>query len=155
MNDLKAVLLLAAACMLGGCAAERGTRDTADDEAAIRDLIARTAALNNAADTLGWVALFEDGGVYMGSGIPEVTTRSGLLDVAAAGFGPYAAAVQITPVEIVILGDWAFARSHVTGAATPRAGGEPIPVDAKQLTLYHRQPDGTWKVARLIVNSNG
>jgi hypothetical protein len=124
--------------MLGGCAAERGTRDTADDEAAIRDLIARTAALNNAADTLGWVALFEDGGVYMGSGIPEVTTRSGLLDVAAAGFGPYAAAVQITPVEIVILGDWAFARSHVTGAVTraPAASGSRwTPSDSPCITV--------------------
>ena len=40
------------------------------DEVAIRELIAQTAAANNAADTLGWVDLFEPGAVYMPPGIP-------------------------------------------------------------------------------------
>lgn len=72
-------------------------------------------AANNAADTLGWVALFEEGAVYMPPGTPEVATRAGLEQVAAAGFGPYAADIQITPAEVVVSGDWAFARSYVTG----------------------------------------
>lgn len=127
---------------------------TASDEAAIRELIAQTAAANNAADTLGWVALFEEGAVYMPPGAPEVSTRTGLKEMAEAGFGSYAADVQITPAEIVISGDWAFARSHVTGTVTPRAGGEAVPVDMKQLVIYHRQPDGGWKIARMINNRN-
>jgi uncharacterized protein (TIGR02246 family) len=128
--------------------------DTRADEAAIRELIEQTAAANNAADTLGWVALFEEGAVYMPPGTQEVTTRSGLLEMAAAGFGPYAADIETTPAEIVILGDWAFARSHVTGTVTPRGGGDAIPVDVKQIVIYHRQPDGRWKIARMINNRN-
>ena len=128
--------------------------DTAADEAAIRALIANTAAANNAADTLGWVSLFEDGAVYMPPGSPEIATREGLLEAAAAGFGPYAARIAITPREIVIMGDWAFARTYVGGSVSPRAGGDPIPVDSKQIAIYHRQPDGSWKIARLINNGN-
>lgn len=146
-----AVLLLAGlvACGKGGV-----ERDPAADEAAIRELIRQTAVANNAADTLGWVALFGEGAIYMPPGTPEVTTREGLLEAAATGFGGYAAAISITPAEIVISGDWAFARSQVTGTVTPRAGGEPISVNVKQLAIYHRQPNGEWRIARLMNNSN-
>lgn len=152
MNRLTLAIVLTA--VWTACGGTPGDRDASDDEAAIRELIRRTAAANNAADTVGWVALFEDGAVYMAPGMPAVTGRADLLDVAAAGFGPYAAAVEITPIEIAIINDWAFARSQVTGTVTPRAGGEAIPVDVKQLVLYHRQPDGSWRIARLIMNSN-
>ena len=138
--------------VLAACG-QTGT-DTRADVAAIEALIERTAAANNAADTTGWVALFDADAVYMPPGMPEVTGVKGLTDVAAAGFGPYAADVTITPSEIQILGDWAFARSQVGGTVTPRAGGEPVQVDVKQLVLYRRQSDGSWKIARLMVNRN-
>lgn len=150
-NSDLAVLLLAG---LAACVQGRVESDPAADEAAIRELIRQTAAANNAADKLGWVALFEEGAVYMPPGTPEVATREGLLEAAATGFGGYAAAISITPAEIVISGDWAFARSQVTGSVTPRTGGEPILVNVKQLAIYHRQPDGAWRIARLMNNSN-
>lgn len=150
-NSSLVVLLLAG---LAACGQGRIEPDAAADEAAIREIIRQTAAANNAADTLGWVAFFEEGAVYMPPGSPEVTTREGLMEAAAAGFGGYAAAVTITPSEIVISGDWAFARSQVTGTVTPRTGGEPIPVNVKQLAIYHRQPNGAWRIARLMNNSN-
>lgn len=37
---------------------------------------------------------------------------------------------------------------------TAKAGGDPIPIDIKQLVIYHRQIDGSWRIARLINNSN-
>lgn len=126
----------------------------AADEIAIRELIAQTASANNAADTLGWVDLFEGGAVYMPPGMPPVSTRAGLEEMAATGFGPYAAAITIDPVEIVVSGDWAFARSEVRGTVTPRTGGDPIPVNVKQLVVYHRQPSGEWKIARFMSNAN-
>lgn len=145
---------------LAGCATpDTATPAASDDDsdadvAAIRDLIARTEAANNAADTLGWVALFEEGAVYMPPGASAVTTREGLEETAAAGFGSWAADVRISPAEIVVDGDWAFARSDVSGTVTSREDDEAFPVDVKQIAIYHRQPDGSWKIARLITNSN-
>jgi ketosteroid isomerase-like protein len=63
--------------------------------------------------------------------------------------------IRIIPEEIVANGDWAFARSSVTGTATPLAGGSSIPVDVKQIAIYRLQADGQWRIARLITNSNG
>lgn len=97
MKRLCRVLLILAS--FAGCTRPTAEVGTAADEAAIRQLIQQTAAENNAADSLGWVALFEDGAVYMPPGAPEVTTREGLLEAAAAGFGAYAAAIQITPAD--------------------------------------------------------
>jgi len=142
------------ALAFGACTGTSTQTDRAAGEAATRDLIQQTAALNNQADSLGWVSLFDDEAVYMAPDMPAVTTKAGLRSVASAGFGGYRADVSIEPAEIVMLDDWAFARSVVTGTVTSRADGEVIPVDVKQLVLYRWQEDGRWKIARLMINSN-
>jgi ketosteroid isomerase-like protein len=124
------------------------------DAAAIRELIQRSEALNNAGDVEGWTALFEDGAVYMPPGLPAVTTREGLRAIARAGFTSWRSRIRMQTEEIVPSGDWAFARSLVTGTATPAAGGDPVTIDIKEIAIYHRQRDGSWKIARLIANSN-
>lgn len=145
-------LLLLAALALPACA---GRADPTEDEAAIRDVIARTEATNNAGDVEGWVALFAPGAVYMPPGQPAVTTVEGLREAGRAGFSSWKSAIRIEPAEIVTSGDWGFARSLVRGTATPVAGGDPIRIDVKQLVVYHRQAGGEWLIARLITNSNG
>lgn len=127
-----------------------------DDEKAIRALIERTEQLNNDGDVEGWVALFAPGAVYMPPGSPEVHTVDGLREAATAGFTHWRSHLQIDPKEIVVSGDWAFARSHVHGHVEPREGeGERHEINLKQLVVYERQPDGSWKIARLIGNRNG
>ncbi|HSJ63746.1 MAG TPA: nuclear transport factor 2 family protein [Gemmatimonadaceae bacterium] len=129
--------------------------DPAGDAAAIRAVIARTEAMNNAGDVEGWVALFEPGAVYMPPGQPAVTTVERLREAGRAGFTSWKSAIRIEPEEIVTSGDWGFARSTVRGTATPVAGGDAIRIDVKQLVVYHRQAGGEWRIARLITNSNG
>jgi len=152
---------MAAALALGACDRAPAPESSAAppppveaDTQAIRNLIARTAAMNNDGDVEGWVALFEDGAVYMPSGQPAVTTREGLREIASAGFTSWRSQIDLVPDEIIVAGDWAFARSTVTGTVTPAGGGDASPVDLKQLVVYHRQPDGTWRIARLIGNTN-
>jgi ketosteroid isomerase-like protein len=62
--------------------------------------------------------------------------------------------VDQTPVsdEIVVAGDWAFDRSRATTTLTPLAGGAPVTVRSKAITILRRQPDGSWKIARVIGN---
>lgn len=136
------------------CQASSPREDVAADSTAIDRLIRQAEDANNRGNIDAWVGLFEDQAVYMPPGSPEVTTTAGLREAAAAGFSSFAAAIRITPIELRVLGDWAFARSAVSGSVTPKRGGTSIPIDIKQLVVYHRQPDGTWRIARLINNSN-
>jgi uncharacterized protein (TIGR02246 family) len=134
------------------CAGEAPTPDA--DTLAIRALLERSADANNAGDIAGWVALFADDAVYMPDNSPPITTRNDLERVAVSGFGRYRNNIRIEPVEIVLLGDWAFAQAHVTGNAVPRGSGNPVVVDRKEIVLFRRQADGNWRIARLIGNSN-
>jgi uncharacterized protein (TIGR02246 family) len=140
------------------CSQPTGARDPEADKAAIRAFISRAAKLSQAADAAAWVNLFAEGGTYMPPNGPEVTTRAGLQDVAARYFGEFQPRVVITPVEVEVFGDWAFAKTTLKGTLLPRAGGdpvpEPVPIDGKEIAIYRRQQDGGWKLWRLIGNSN-
>ena len=140
------------------CSGPTATRDAEADKAAIRALISRAVEASQAGDAAAWAALFADGGVYMRPNGPEITTRTGLQEFAQLYLGQYQSQVAISPVEIEVFGDWGFARTSVKGTIQARAGGDPvpdpIPVDGKEIGIYRRQQDGTWKLWRLIGNSN-
>jgi uncharacterized protein (TIGR02246 family) len=125
-----------------------------DDQRAIIDVMERTEEANNAGDVDAWVALFAADAVYMPPGVAAVTTREGLVDVAEAGFR-HQADIDIRPLEVVLAGDWAFARTAVSGTVTVNPTGEVVQVDSKQLVVYRRDEDGRWRIARLITNRNG
>jgi uncharacterized protein (TIGR02246 family) len=124
------------------------------DRAAIVALIEATEAANNAGDVAGWVGLFADDAVYMAPGAPAVTTRDGLVEVARAGFR-HRAAIDMTPVEIEVVGDWAFAWLKVGGSVALAGSNEVVAVNVKEIVVYRRDETGAWRIARLISNSDG
>ena len=123
------------------------------DEAAIRAAIERLEAANNEGDVDAWVGLFADDFVYMPPGSPAVTSRDALADVAKAGFRNRAD-IEIVPVEIVVCGDWAFARSEVNGSVKLHTSGETIAISVKEILLLRNDGAKGWRVARLMVNGN-
>ncbi len=56
--------------------------------------------------------------------------------------------------EVVVAGDWAFARLAATMVMTPQAGEEATPSYLKGLQILQRQTDGSWRIARYIWNGN-
>jgi uncharacterized protein (TIGR02246 family) len=52
------------------------------------------------------------------------------------------------PVEIKVLGDWAWLRNHIDLTITPKAGGEPTRRSGYTLTILTRKPDGAWVISR-------
>lgn len=51
------------------------------------------------------------------------------------------------PVEIKVLGDWAWLRNHIAVTMTPKAGQQ-IKRAGYTLTILKRQPDGRWVITR-------
>lgn len=124
------------------------------DRAAIHDLIRRTQDANNAGDPDAWLDCFAADAVYMPPGSPAVSDPAGMRAIAEAGFSGSTVDITLTPVEIEIHGDWAFARLQVQGSGTLVTGDAPFPIDMKEIILLERQSDGAWKIARLIANRN-
>ena len=133
--------------------AATGNPEPGPDAAAIAALLENLESANNAGDVDRWVRAFADDAVYMAPGIPEVTSREELTEVARAGFRNETS-IDIDPIEIRVCDDWAFARTRVTGTVTLHDSGRTIPVDVKEIVIFVRNDDGAWRVARLINNRN-
>ena len=69
-------------------------------------------------------------------------------------FDPFQMRFHHTFDEIEVLGATAFARGRFTLSLTPRAGGSATKMRGKFIDIFRRQPDGSWKFARIIWNSD-
>jgi uncharacterized protein (TIGR02246 family) len=50
--------------------------------------------------------------------------------------------------EVVVVGGVAYTRSRDALSVTPRAGGEATQLAGHRITVYRKQPDGRWLLAR-------
>jgi uncharacterized protein (TIGR02246 family) len=50
--------------------------------------------------------------------------------------------------EVVVVGEVAYTRSRDALSVTPRSGGETTQLTGHRLTVYRKQPDGHWLLAR-------
>ena len=55
--------------------------------------------------------------------------------------------------EVVVTGDWAFARGVYQATYTTIADGTQTQARNDNLWLFHRESDGSWRIARMIYNS--
>jgi len=117
------------------------------DEQAIRDLVATWDRASRAGDVDALGPLMAEDVVYLVAGQPPMRGRETFLALARSmqGGGTVEASGEIE--EIRLMDDWAYAirnlRVAVThaGAATARLAG---PV----LSIFRREPDGRWVLAR-------
>jgi uncharacterized protein (TIGR02246 family) len=52
------------------------------------------------------------------------------------------------PEEVVVAGDVAYTLCRDSLSVTPRAGGEAMALVGHRMTIYRKQPDGRWLLAR-------
>jgi uncharacterized protein (TIGR02246 family) len=127
------------------------------DVTAIKEMLNRYALITNAGDWDRWISLWADDGVQMP---PDDRARVGKEQIRAGMkplFDQMALDIVIQSIEDArIYGDLGFTRCIYTLKATPKAGGETIDVmpEGKALTLYERQPDGSWKIVYDCFNSS-
>ena len=146
VTSLAALLVLAAS----GCAPQV---DVEADAAAVRSAFDEaTAALNPGGGDI--VDLDTEDAVIMYAGEPAAIGKEAIRARQQA-FRDQATFEETRSVdEVVVSGDWAFVRWTGTGTVTPKDGGEPSEFNRKGITIFQRQADNSWKIARVIWNSN-
>jgi len=128
-------------------------RDVAADTAAINALDDQYAAALNSSDAAAVAATYADDAIEMP---PNLAAREGKQAIQAAYeamFKENGIKFTITTLETQVLGDWGYDRGSYTSTATPKSG-KPMEDSGKYLGIAKRQPDGSWKVYRVIWNSN-
>jgi uncharacterized protein (TIGR02246 family) len=126
-----------------------------DVEAAINSIWREYESSLIEGDADRWIALWAEGGVQMPPGTPLVDGR----DVIDAKIHAELEAVEypefaITLLEVIAADGWAIARGVYSGSYRLKDGSDAAQIDGKYMTLFQKQPDGSWKIYRDIFNSN-
>ncbi|MEM9375964.1 MAG: nuclear transport factor 2 family protein [Pseudomonadota bacterium] len=122
--------------------------DNEADKQAINDLWIDFQTAVVAGDSESFLGLWDAKSIQMMPGIPMRGFEE-ISDFYSANLSPDAfQAMDIDPVENIIMGDWAYSM----GTFTAQSG--PANVDGKYSALLRRQADGAWKIYRDMSNSN-
>ena len=119
----------------------------APDERAIRAVHSTWIDAVNAGDLVSLLGLMADDVVFL---------NPGQAPVGRDGFSPgFSAAHQRARVnciseleDVVVVGEVAYTLSRDTLSVTPRASGEEMRFAGYRSTIYRKQPDGRWLLAR-------
>ena len=120
----------------------------------IKKLRERYMVAQDACDADGCVSFWDDDCVLMPPSEPAVVGIEAGLAWHKSTFAESRIDFTVAFDEIEVVGDWSFARGSYKGAIIPNEGGEPIQVIGKYLEIHRRQPDGSWKFARHMWNSD-
>ena len=117
------------------------------DERAIREVHSTWINAVNAGDLVRLLTLMADDVVFLNPGQAPVG-RDGF----AANFSAAHQQVQIRCSseleEVVVVGEVAYTRSRDALSVVPRAGGEATQLTGHRMTVYRKQSDGRWLLAR-------
>jgi ketosteroid isomerase-like protein len=108
-----------------------------------------------AGDTERYVALLVDDAVLMPPNALPVVGREAIRSW-NEGMARRFRIQRYVPLddELVVAGDWAFRRATFTWSVMSTTDGNSLNDSGKFIIIYQRVPDGSWKVARDIWNSN-
>jgi uncharacterized protein (TIGR02246 family) len=129
--------------------------DVEADIAAIEGVLDQYALAMETGDLDLWMSLYTDDTVKMLPDAPIIFGKEDLRAIMQPLFDNFTfEEMVLSDVEIQLAGHWAFSCLNFTVTMTPKAEGEPLYMDAKDLCIYERQADGSWKIARDCWNNN-
>jgi len=146
-------MLLVAACAPAPEEAAEPAAAKVEDPSGIHSVRDKYAAAENAGDAAAVAALWTADGVLMPANAPAAQGNQAIQAFYEGQFGQAKAELTVTGEETVIFGDWGFDRGKFALTLT-MTDGSVVEDQGKYVVLLARQPDASWKVARLIFNSD-
>jgi uncharacterized protein (TIGR02246 family) len=117
------------------------------DDRAIREVHATWIDAVNAGDLARLLPLMADEVVFLNPGQPPVG-RDGFSANFSAAHQQVRIRCRSELEEVVVVGEVAYTRSRDALSVTPHAGGEASQLAGYRMTVYRKQPDGRWLLAR-------
>ncbi len=109
----------------------------------------------NSADLDAFIAPLADDVVFMThGGPPPIVGKEAVRSDYKESFerGPFIPNMTISSDEVVVSGDWAFDRGTWVVIRTYKRGVRRERLESCYTTIWRRQPEGIWKLARQIWN---
>ena len=155
------LLAILAATLLFGCTPpaeqpEPGSEDSASykaDVQAILDLEQTVFDAQIAGDFDAWLSSFTEDAIVMLPNAPALTNKLEIGQWNAPIFEQFDLHEESDYREVEVAGDWGYIRAHWIWTLTPKEGGKIVKDTGYSIWIVRRQPDGSWKIARGIFNS--
>ena len=154
MKGLGVVLAGLFVLVTSGCAPQV---DVEAEQAAIRELTdVEWMEAGQAKDVERWVSFHTDDASLLPPNAPIVTGKEAIRAVVSNLISTpgWAASWQTTKIEVSRSGDLAYSYGPQQ-TTVDDAEGNPVTDQQKWVAVWKKQPDGSWKCAVLILNSNG
>jgi uncharacterized protein (TIGR02246 family) len=123
----------------------------AGQEDAIRGVIADYDVALKAGDADAVMAAYTEDAVLMPSDSPALTGQEAVRAWYVALFETAAVDLDFSTDEVIVFGDWAFARVSYSGSSTPIEGAS-VELVGKAIFILQRDEGGSWKIARYLFN---
>ena len=117
------------------------------DEREIREVHSTWISAVNAGDLVRLLSLMADDVVFLNPGEAPFG-REGFSANFSAAHQQVRIRCSSELEEVMIIGEVAYARSRDALSVAPRAGGEATQLSGHRITIYRKQPDGRWLLAR-------
>lgn len=124
------------------------------DQAALVDIFEDYVVAQEEGDVESWIELWDSEGVQMPPNVPMRVGKTEIWKAVRENFGSSLLDMYITPQEVVVLGNFGYVRGVFGYTGTPKTGGDSFSMDGKFLTIFRKQPDGSWLIFRDIFSSN-
>ena len=150
------ILLLAAILSISACKTKESENqnneqlDTAEKQEIETLLFAYRDALN-ASDVSAVLSLYAEDGVFMPSGAPTALGAEQVKGAYEFVFGNIQLSIEFNIDEIVINGEYAYARTTSKGSTLILATGETVPEENRELFVLQKEK-GSWKIDRYMFN---
>jgi len=155
LSQRLATLLVAATIVLGGCAPDQPASSTDKDIVAIEAVIDGLTKAYVARDWDSFAQFFAEDGVWMPPGVEPLSGKAAWWEWVQPWWGSSTVVnIGVSTQDLVVIDDWAIER-HVEYQSTIFGDAEaPTTLNFKGVWIFHRQKDGSWKIAQYIWNEN-
>ena len=106
-----------------------------------------------AADIDRYLSFLTDDFVVLMPDLPAFTSKPELAQWLQDAFDAATFDFSFDVEEVVVIGDWAFARYLVTVTVYPKDGSPTTQIDRKYMDIWQRQADGRWLCHRHMWNN--
>ncbi len=154
------ILILAAIILMSACQANNSddqinNQDKGEMEAIekqeIKNLLFTYRDALNASDVSKVLPLYTEDGIFMPSGAPTSIGTEQVKGAYEFVFSNIQLSIEFYIDEIIVNGEYAFARTTSKGSTLIHATGETIPEENRELFVLQNE-NGSWKIDRYMFN---
>lgn len=147
-------LLFATATTVAACATKPAPADTSADVAAIKKMQDRELAAVASGNADSALAVYTNDVIVMPAGEPALNGDAAVRGWFEAFTKDNNVAGNYTNNDVEVSGDLGIVHYTGTLTVTPKNGGPAVTEAIKGIHVYKRQPNGSWRIAQDVWNSD-